>query len=145
MARLSLGARDYSQRDSRERGRGSTKQRRTQSGRRTESERLTQKAVADKVSERLENYSEGEIAVAADSPKDTAQSWKLGRRAPNTAYMLTLARSIDEIGMLLAEEGDLGRFYGNEARIRKMLQEHALHETPEGRFARQILREAGAQ
>lgn len=128
--------------DTRGQASDATGARRTVSGRRTESERLTQKVVAEKVSEKLENYSEGEIAVAADSPKDTAQSWKLGRRAPNTAYMLTLARSIDEIGLLIAEEADLGRFYGHEGRIQRVLQQLAIHETPEGQFARKILREA---
>jgi len=119
--------------------------RRTQSVPRTESGRLSQRAIAQKTAEALADYSEGEIAVVADCSKDTAQSWKLGRRAANTAYMITLARSIDAIGLYLAEEANLGRFYGHEGRIKKMLQKYALHETPEGQLARSILRELGAE
>jgi hypothetical protein len=99
--------------------------------------------VAVKVAEALDNYSEGQVANVAETSKDTAQSWKIGRRAPNSAYMLTLARGIDEIGMMIAEEADLGRFYGHEGRVLKILQRMALLETSGGQFARQILRESG--
>ena len=123
----------------------STGRRRPHYVRRTDSSRHSQRSVAEKIAEALTNYSEGEIAVVADCSKDTAQSWKLGRRAANTSYTLRLATMIDEVGMLLAEEADLGRFYGHDGRIKKILQEKALHETPEGRFAREILREIGTQ
>lgn len=101
--------------------------------------------VAQKVSEALDPYTEGEVASVVETSKDTAQSWTLGRRAPNSAALLALGRGFDEVGLMIAEEADLGRFYGHEGRIKKKLQEYALHETPEGRLARQILRELGEQ
>jgi len=129
--------------DSRSHAQAPNNRRRTKSAPRTESGRLLPEGVAVKVAEALDNYSEGEVASVAETSKDTAQSWKLARRAPNSAYMLALARQIDEIGMMLAEEADLGRFYGHDGRVLKMLQQRALHETPEGQLARAILREAG--
>lgn len=99
--------------------------------------------VAVKVAEALDNYSEGEVASVVETSKDTAQSWKIGRRAPNSSYMLAMGRALDEVGMLIAEEIDAGRFYGHDNRIQRILQEHALHETPEGQYARSILRKVG--
>lgn len=119
--------------------------RRTKSVPRTESGRLLPKGVAAKVSEALENYSEGEVAVAVDTSKDTAQSWKLGRRAANSAYMLGLGKCFDEVGMLIADEIDAGRFYGHDGRMLKTLRQYAVQETPEGQVARKILREVGLQ
>ena len=101
------------------------------------------KGVAAKVSQALENYSEGDVATAVETSKDTAQSWKLDRRAPNSAALLALGRAFDEIGLMMAEESDLGRFYGNEGRALKILRQYAIHETPQGQLARSILREAG--
>lgn len=111
--------------------------------RRTDSSRLSLRGIAEKQKELLAKYTEGEIAVVADCSKDTAQSWKLGRRTANTAYMLAMARTIDEIGLMIAEEADLGRFYGHDERIKKILQDIALREDQQGAFARSILREIG--
>jgi hypothetical protein len=119
----------------------STRARRAKSVPRTESGRLLPQGVAVKVAEGLDKLSEGQVASVVETSKDTAQSWKLGRRAPNSSYLLALGRNIDEVGMLIAEEIDAGRFYGHDSRYRQILQQHAIHETPEGRFARQILRE----
>lgn len=123
------------------RGSASNGARRPHFGRRSETGRHSQKWVADQVAECLENRSEGEIAKVVECPKDTAQNWKLGRRAPNAAYFITMAREIDEIGMFLAEEADLGRFYGHDERIKKILIQKAMQESAEGQFARALLRE----
>lgn len=85
--------------------------------------------VAARVAEALDNYSEGQVASVVEQGKDTAQSWKLGRRAPNSA------------AMLVAEEADLGRFFDQDSRIRKILERKALQENQEGQFARAFLRE----
>src|SRR5262245_29439204 len=106
-----------------------TRRRRTKSVPRTESGRLLPKGVALKVSEALENYSEGEVATILETNKDTAQAWKLGRRAPNSSALLGMMRGIDEVGMLMAEEADLGRFFGHEGHAMKILRELALQES----------------
>lgn len=122
-------------------GRPTTDQRRTKSVPRTESGRLLPEGVARKVSEALEPYTEGDVATALETSKDTAQSWTLGRRAPNSAALLAMGRAFDEVGLLIAEEADLGRFYNRDSLLKKKLEKLALLETDEGRFARQLLRE----
>lgn len=144
MATQALRRRNVHTRSTRALAPASNDLRRTQSVPRTDFGRLSQNIIQKKVKAALKKHPEGVIACAADCPKDTAQSWKLGRRAPNTAYILTMARGIDEIGMLLAEEADLGRFYGHDERIKKRLQQIALQENAEGQFARSLLREIGA-
>jgi hypothetical protein len=114
---------------------------RTPHGRRTSRGRLSKREIAEKTKQALENYSEGEIAVAADCSKDTAQSWKLGRRAPDSDYMMALGSVLDEIGMMVAEEMDLGRFYDHDARYSKALRDLSLEETPQGQWARWFLRQ----
>lgn len=123
------------------RGSASNSLGRTQSVRRTEPRRLSQSYLAKRQKEALKNYSEGEIATRADCPKDTANSWKQGRRTANTSYTLTMARSIDEIGLMIAEEADLGRFYGHDDQIRRRLVDIAMREDQQGALARSILRE----
>lgn len=129
--------------DDRRKAETSIERRRTKSVPRTESGRLLPKGVSAKVSEALEPYSEGVVASAVETSKDTAQSWKLDRRAPNSAALLALGRAFDEVGEIIAEEIDAGRFYGHEGRVQKFLRQLALQETPKGQLAREILRESG--
>lgn len=141
MAGALLRRRNVTQRNTRAQADASNPLGRTQSVRRTESGRLSQSFIAKQQKQALKNYSEGHIATVADCPKDTANSWKQGRRAANTSYMLTMARSIDEIGLMIAEEADLGRFYGHDDRIKRRLQDIAMREDQQGVLARSILRE----
>lgn len=143
MGSANFRRRSFETRPSRGRDEFSTTKRRPHCVRRTDSSRLSLRGIAEKQKELLAKYTEGEIAVVADCSKDTAQSWKLGRRTANTAYMLAMARTIDEIGLMIAEEADLGRFYGHDERIKKILQDIALREDQQGAFARSILREIG--
>lgn len=130
--------------NSRAQASGATGARRTVSVPRTEFARPSQKYVADQIADALAGYSEGDIARAVECTKDTAQSWKLGRRAANTSYTLAMGRVFDEVGMLLAEEADLGRFYNRDERLLQALRRISLQEDQEGQFARKWLRDIGA-
>jgi len=129
--------------DSRAQATASNGVRRTQSVPRTEFARPSQKYVADQIADALSGYSEGDIARAVECTKDTAQSWKLGRRAANTSYTLAMAKVFDEVGLLLAEEADLGRFYNRDERLLQVLRRKSLQEDQEGQYARAWLREIG--
>lgn len=144
MTRALLRRRNVDERrNSQARGSDAIGARRTQSVPRTEFARPSQKYVADQIADALSGYSEGDIARAVECTKDTAQSWKLGRRAANTSYTLAMGRVFDEVGMLLAEEADLGRFYNRDERLLQALRRMSLQEDAEGQFARKMLREHG--
>lgn len=101
---------------------------------------VSPKRIAEDVAEALQGISEGIVAQAADCTKDTAQSYKLGRRAPSSAKLLNMARSLPTVAILIAEEIDDGR--NPIFRVLSILRDLAKYETPEGRFARGVLLQA---
>jgi hypothetical protein len=54
-----------------------------------------------------------------------------------------MAKVFDEVGLLLAEEADLGRFYNRDERLLQVLRRKSLQEDQEGQYARAWLREIG--
>lgn len=79
------------------------------------------------------------LARAADCSLDAARLWIAGTRTPKANHIFNMAKSIPKIAMWLAEHGG----HGHEAWIISELKATAMQETPEGQFARRLLRESG--
>lgn len=75
----------------------STPLRRTKFVPRTEFVRPSARKLAAATKKALKHYSEGEVAQIADVSKETAQSWKLGRRCPHWPNAMDLAAVIPEM------------------------------------------------
>lgn len=87
----------------------------------------------------IEDIAPHKLAQAAKCSLDAARLWIAGQRTPKANHIFNMAKSIPRIAMWLAEHGG----HGHEAWIISELKATAMQESPEGQFARRLLREGG--
>lgn len=104
---------------------------------------VTNRDLAEKFADKVKDYSASQLAKAANRTKQAAKGWLDGSRAPDSASLLNMARSLQCVQELMFEESGVDRAFasGSNDGVVKALARAASGDGPQAQLAQRLLRE----